>query len=387
MSAPKILFWVQHLLGIGHLRRAATLSAAMQAAGMRVTLVTGGTPVPGLDTGGAELVQLPPTRAVDLFFKQLVDAQDRPVDDAWRDDRRGLLLAAYERIRPDVVMTELYPFGRRQLRHELLPLLDVATGDRPRPLIVSSVRDILVEPGKPERLVEMIGLVRRYYDRVLVHGDPRLVPFEETFPHLGEIAERVRYTGYVVDRPRTDIAAGPPDVLVSAGGGAVGEPLLRAAMAARALTSLADDPWRFLVGHGLPPALYDALVAEAPPGVTVERARPDFVNLLRGCRLSISQAGYNTVMEVLATRARAVVVPYAGGLESEQTLRARRLADRSVLQVVDEHDLSPRSIAAAVERALAAEPAAMDDLDTSGTASTVRLLRDALAEAGHPAAE
>src|SRR5690606_33843991 len=107
----------------------------------------------------------------DLFFKQLVDAQDRLIDDAWREDRRGLLLAAYERIRPDVVMTELYPFGRRQLRHELLPLLDVASGDRPRPVIVSSVRDILVEPGKPERLVEMIGLVRRYYDRVLVHGD------------------------------------------------------------------------------------------------------------------------------------------------------------------------------------------------------------------------
>ena len=50
MGAPlKALFYVQHLLGIGHLMRAGTLTRALEENGIEVTLVSGGTPVPGLD--------------------------------------------------------------------------------------------------------------------------------------------------------------------------------------------------------------------------------------------------------------------------------------------------------------------------------------------------
>ena len=84
MSAPKIFFYVQHLLGIGHQRRGATLTRAMQAAGLDVTYVSGGHAIPNLELAGANFVQLPPVRAVDLYFKELVDDNDRPIDDDWR---------------------------------------------------------------------------------------------------------------------------------------------------------------------------------------------------------------------------------------------------------------------------------------------------------------
>ena len=225
----RLLFWVQHLLGVGHLSRAAGLARALSDAGIRTTLVSGGMPVPDTDTGTARFVQLPPTRAVDVHFKVLVDGDGHPIDDAWRTERRNRLLAAYEAAGPDVVVTELFPFGRRQLRFELEPLLARARADGCR--IVSSVRDILVEPDKPSRIDEMLERVGRLYDLVLVHGDPGLIPFDTTFPRLAGIADRVRYTGYVVEPP----VAAPPsgEVVVSAGGGAVGEPLLRAALAAK----------------------------------------------------------------------------------------------------------------------------------------------------------
>ena len=74
MSGDKrVLFYVQHLLGIGHQRRGATLTRAMQEAGLQVSYISGGHSIPNLDLGGAELVQLPPARAVDLYFKKLVD--------------------------------------------------------------------------------------------------------------------------------------------------------------------------------------------------------------------------------------------------------------------------------------------------------------------------
>ena len=59
----RVLLYVQHLLGIGHLQRAARLAKAMAAAGLDVDMVSGGVAVPFLDTGGAALLQLPALKA------------------------------------------------------------------------------------------------------------------------------------------------------------------------------------------------------------------------------------------------------------------------------------------------------------------------------------
>ncbi|MDP6343164.1 MAG: glycosyltransferase, partial [Alphaproteobacteria bacterium] len=351
MTAKRVLFYVQHLLGIGHQRRGATLTRAMQRAGLEVTYVSGGHAIPNLNLDGGRLVQLPSARAVDIYFKKLVDDDDRPIDDAWRQRRRDHLLRAWRKTDPHVLLLELFPFGRRQMRFELLPLLDAALEAGHRPVIASSVRDILVAPPKPERLDEMLERVEHYFDHVLVHGDPDLIAFDATFPHARRIADKIHYTGYVVDHggrrggPGSD---GWREVLVSAGGGAVGDRLLRAAMAARGQCCLADRRWRVLVGVKAPEDEFQALRALAEDGVVVERARGDFPSLLMNCTLSISQAGYNTLMECMQAGCRSLVVPYAGGLETEQTLRAELLAERDVVTIVPEAELSPEAIAEAV---------------------------------------
>ena len=57
------------------------------------------------------------------------------------------------------------------------------------------------------------------------------------------------------------------EVLVSAGGGAVGGALLRAALGARRLGYLADASWRLLAGPNLPAEEFAALHADLPDGV------------------------------------------------------------------------------------------------------------------------
>lgn len=374
------MFWVQHLLGIGHLKRTATLARAFQRAGMHVTVVSGGHDVPGLDLGGAKLIQLPPVRAADKYFKILIDETDTEIDDGFRERRRDLLLGAFVDISPDVVMTELFPFGRRQLRLELTALLDAAKAAPRPPLIVSSVRDILVEPPKPERVVEMLERIETYYDRVLIHGDPTLIPFDETFAHADRISDRVAYTGYVVDTPRKTVGGpGSGEVIVSAGGGAVSEELFRAAMAARTSTKLAERTWRILVGHALPDDVFDALCNEAPTGVAVERARADFPTLMANCELSVSQGGYNTVMEMMTAQTRGVIVPYAGGLETEQTLRARLLENRSGIRTIPENTLNAATLAAAIDSAHHAPPPDASGLNTGGADTSAALIADWLA--------
>ncbi len=369
MSKRRAFLYVQHLLGIGHLKRALTLARAMAAAGLEVTLASGGPPVPDLaPDGGMRFVQLPPASAADLSFKSLVDADGRQIDDAWKRRRTDALLAAWRAADPDVLVIELFPFGRRQMRFELLPLLEAAAGAARRPAIACSVRDVLGSQKSPQRQEETLVLVKRYFDRVLVHGDPAVLAFDRTFAAAGRIAGRIEYTGYVVDAATSAYgSAGQGEVIVSAGGGAVGAVLLEAAMRDKPLSALADRKWRVLTGNNIPRGEFDALarLAAGSDGVELERSRPDFTTLLANCALSISQAGYNTLMETVRAGARAVIVPFAGGHETEQSLRARCFAQRGMLEMLEESALSPATLAAVIDRA-AQKPRALPgtvDLD------------------------
>ena len=354
LNARRAFVYVQHLLGIGHLKRAATLARALVAEGLEVTLASGGPPVPGVATDGVRLVQLPPARAADLGFKTLIDESGREIDAEWKRKRSEALFAAWGAADPHVLVLELFPFGRRQMRFELLPLLEAAAGAAHRPAIACSVRDILGGQKSPQRQEETLDLVERYFDRVLVHGDPSVIPFERTFPGADRIAGRIEYTGYVVDAAQSAAGnAGKGEVIVSAGGGIVGAGLLEAAIGAKPLTALREHKWRLLAGNNLPDGDFRSLarLASGDAGIEVERSRPDFTTLLANCELSVSQAGYNTLMEVVQARARCVAVPFAGGHETEQTLRARCFAERGLLELVEEGDLNPRALAAAIDRA------------------------------------
>jgi predicted glycosyltransferase len=381
MSA-RLFFYVQHLLGIGHLRRAAVLARALAAGGFDVLLVSGGAPVP-LDVGRARLHQLPPVRARDEGLRELSRLDGAPLDEAFRAARVRELLGVLAAEAPQVLITEQFPFGRTQLRFELVPLIEAARAMRPRPLIVSSVRDVVRRSVSPQRVAETIETFTAF-DAAMIHADPGLVSFDRSFAGWGQVKSRAVYTGYVAE---ADLATRPGDagqdagkgeVIVSVGGGAVGAPLLKTAIAARPKSPLADRTWRLLVGANLPADEQRGL--GGGEGIVIEPARADFATLLRNATLSISQAGYNTVVETLCCADRAVLVPYGTARETEQTDRAQALADRGMVAVVPSRALSPESLAAAIERTLAGPSIrSFPPCDARGAAAAVDWLRQRLA--------
>jgi predicted glycosyltransferase len=381
-----ILFHVQYLLGIGHLQRSLRIANALARDGFAVTLASGGAPVAELAADPSiRVVQLPPIRARDARF-ELEGSAGRPIDDALREARRAALLAAFAAARPDAVIIEGFPFARRAFRFELDPLITAVRATEPRPRLICSVRDIVTMRDDPARHREIVERVRREFDAVLVHGDPALIPFEASFPAAPDIADRLIYTGYVSSpaEPVTETPAMDSGVVVSAGGGAAGRALLDAALEARRQGCFASLPWLLLAGTNLPEAEFAALRQAAPPFVTIERFRRDFAGLLRGCRVSVSQAGYNTVLDILAARARAVLVPFAAERETEQLMRAERLMALGVAELVRESELTPANLAAAIEHAAARVPPALA-IDTAGAMRSARLI--AALVAGRAAAE
>ncbi|MEM8855008.1 MAG: glycosyltransferase [Pseudomonadota bacterium] len=361
---------VQHLLGTGHTVRAAALARALTANGVEVTLVLGARPPATLDLGGLARVQLPPVLATDATFKILLGDDGTPYEDLM-DERRETFAATVASVKPDILLTETFPFGRRRFAGEVVPILKELPA--PRPIVAASVRDVLVQKS-PQKEREMAALARAHYDCVLVHADPHFVTLGESFGAAGDVADLIRYTGFV-HAPAPAAAPCRKGIMVSAGGGDVGANLVEAAIAAA--RQLDQHPWHILVSHWVEEATLHRWQASAPDYVRVERNRPDFRTLLSGAALSISQAGYNTVLDVIAAGTRAILVPFAAEGEDEQTKRAAALQRRGLAQVLPESTLSAQGLAALVETALIAPLPQRPAIDLNGAAQSAAILVEA----------
>lgn len=367
MNTPRILFYVQHLLGIGHLVRASRVAGALRAAGCEVAVISGGVPVRGFPGEGIESIEIPAIKSVDEAFSKLVDARGEAVGDSLWDLRRKQLLSLLEARRPDILMIEAFPFGRRQMRNEILAIVEAARALMPRPLVISSVRDILQENRKPGRAEETIDTLNALFDHVLVHGDPRFARLEETFPRAGEIGCGISYTGLVAG-PEPGIPAERFAVLVSAGGGAAGGRLIDAALQAAQRLATSQSPWCIITGPNFVHA------GAIPSHVKIQGFRPDLPSLLAGASLSVSQAGYNTVCDILRARCRSILVPFASGGETEQSLRAAKLAHLKLAHVLPESALDSETLIAAIGTAQAQKPGTSHGLDLEGARHSAEIL-------------
>ena len=378
MTRPRLLFYCQHSVGLGHLVRSVNLADGL-AQDFDVTLLNGGPwPADLPQPPGIDIVHLPPL-GLDADYA-LVSRDERFTVERALVARDRLIQDCFRATAPDVLLIELFPFGRKKFASELMPLLEAARAARPAPFVACSLRDILVgsrrdQQGHDDRASRVTN---EYFDAVLVHADARFATLEETFHPNIPLSTPVHYTGFVrapvvreVERIRER------RVLVSAGGGLVGAPLFRAAVEAHP---------RLLVDHGLrttivtgpflPDPVVDELTRPAAEtnGLEVARYLPDLGGEMAASAVSVSQVGYNTTMDILGSTTPAVVVPFGEGREDEQAERARRLERLGALRVLDSDRLSAHTLCDAVRDALSWTPLPVP-LDLDGRTRTSRLLR------------
>lgn len=376
----KVMIVVTHLLGTGHLSRALTLARAFQTAGDTVQLVSGGFAAPQLNTSDITLVQLPPLRSDGVNFTQLLTPDGVAVDAQYHTARQAVLCNTLQAMQPDILIAELYPFGRRSLRQEFLALLRMAqTLPRP-PKVLASIRDILAPPSKPEKATKADALIAEFYDGVLVHSDPKATRLEVSWPVSDMLASKLRYTGYVAPaaaglHPQ---ALGAGEVLVSAGGGSVGDEIYHCALQAARL--MPDTPWRLLVGGNDAGDRIKAL-RQIPSPARIEAARSDFRQMLSHVAASVSMCGYNTALDLMQANTPAVLIPFDAGREVEQGLRASSLLPLHGFEMLRTADLTPERLVTAVNAAMVAPRRDASDLHFDGATRSVEIAHELVAEA------
>ncbi len=364
----RLVILVNHLLGAGHLQRALILAQAFAQDGWEAHVISGGFDVPQFDKTGVHLHQLPPIRSDGADFSRLLKLDGQPADDALFESRIETARAVLASVKPDLLMLELFPFGRRILRDEYAAILDTAVGLRPKPLIVSSIREILSPPSKPRKLAFAEEVLEQFISHVFAHADPDVIPLEQSWPVSDAVRRKLTYTGFVVPPlPPKEGHAGTGEILVSTGSGLIGDQVLEAALVA----ARAGGQWRFLIG-GPDPHRLGRFAPRAGPNVIVERARSDFRSLLQNAQASVSLCGYNTSMDILQTGIPAVIVPFDEGNETEQAQRAEALTKMPRIKAIPLNEVSGDRINAALTEVQAVAPHAQSRLRFDGARETVR---------------
>jgi predicted glycosyltransferase len=372
---PGLLFHCQHSLGLGHLVRSFALSSAF-ADHFRVTFLCGGELPRDLAVpAGVEIIPLPPI-AADVnggLLSRGATSLERALD--VRCDR---VLETFRRARPSAIVVELFPFGRKKLARELVPLLEEARAATPRPAVISSVRDILVRGRSDQERHDELAARRadHYLDAVLVHSDPRFARLNETFRPTSPLRVPVHHTGFVV-RPRRhyERSVASRRLVVSAGGGRFGAALFHAALDAHRL--LQDVETTIVAGPLLPGEDWTSLreKARSVDGVELRRTVPDLFTELASASVSVSQCGYNTALDIVQANVPALVVPFVAPGEDEQGRRAKRLAQLGAVNVHDPAVLTPESLALEVRGLLGSRPQ-RPSLDLDGAAVSARIVSD-----------
>jgi predicted glycosyltransferase len=385
IRAVRVLCHAQHFKGIGHFVRMHAIARGMSEA-HEVYLVDGGRPVPRRP-GPIELIPLPRLVRVEGRVVGLETAT--PVA-SLVEQRIRLLTQAVERIRPDAVLVDIYPFSKWEVEEEITRMIAVARRLNAGVRVVTSLRDIVpmsrsqvAPPGGYEA-----GVLSRLasFDAILTHGDPSFARIEDYFDRAADVPLPVHYTGFVTGLPAPPVETPEPGTyaVLSCGGDTASLAFLLSSIEAfrrlRARGALGAMSLRVFPSPDVTAADVAALSAATCDGpFRLCEFSPDFDAWLAGSALSISRCGYNTTVQLLQARVRSVQAPIPS--ISDQPPRARRLAKLGLATVIDGAAPSVEAIATAIEEAMA-QPPVEHALDLDGVAATRRILEELVAGAG-----
>ncbi len=349
----RVMLYCQYLSGMGHLVRTTQFAKAL-AERFEPTVVIGGPKIEGfVPPDGVEIVYMPPLWLQDGAFR-VADGSD--VEEIKRT-RRDMLIDLFDSARPEIVITEFFPFGRHDLLFELEPWMQHIRTSAPETLIVSSLRDLIGKTVLDQQTGKIVDLANAYFDAVLVHADPQFLRFESTFAGARRINCPILHTGFVAEAAKAEpLSFDRPFVLVSVGGGRIGGAVLDAAIGAAALLQK-ELPYEFRIFAGpfLPDEDFAKLQAKAADkdNVVLERFTSNLLGHMQAADLSVSLAGYNTTMNVLRADVPAILVPIGHyDFDCEQLMRAEKLADLGVADLLRQDAVNAESLAERIRSGL-----------------------------------
>jgi predicted glycosyltransferase len=292
--------------------------------------------------------------------------------------RRTIAETSIEAFDPDWVILDGHPLG---VGGELRPALEALRSRRPELHLVAGLPDLVGEPSALRAQWDSTGVLKALdslFDEVWVYGSPDVFDAASSYALPAAVERKLAYMGYLRDAidhevPDTDFDVDPtrPLVLVSAGSGRSGHRLMDAYLG---FLEQSNGDCHFqshlVCGPCMPAAQYQAVEQRGRrmDDVQVSRFQTNLRPHLQMADVVVSTFGYNICCEVLSFSKPSIVSPDES-LAPGQLLRARTMADRGLIDLVEPAALGPERLGSLVlarldePRPLGSHGFAFDGLD------------------------
>jgi predicted glycosyltransferase len=339
LKEVRILMYSHDTFGLGHLRRCRTIAHALveRFKGIHILIISGSQIAGAFEfKARVDFVKVP--SVIKLYngeytsIGQHIDIQETLT---WR---KSIIASTADSFDPDLLIVDKEPLG---LRGELLPTLTMLKQRGCR--LVVGLRDVMddseqlsVEWEARDTLRQMANL----YDDVWIYGPAGFWNPMAGVPLPAGFEDKFSYTGFLRrDTPAqglSSIEELPKDfILVTAGGGGDGAPMMHAVLAAREIGAVTDRPLVFVLGPFMGKEDREDIRRRAAPMANVHiidfHNRPEL--LLDAAAGVVSMGGYNTFCEILSLNKRALLIPRVHP-RKEQLIRATRAAELGLLDML-----------------------------------------------------
>ncbi|MCL4764832.1 MAG: hypothetical protein KJZ80_01185 [Hyphomicrobiaceae bacterium] len=357
----RVLLYSHDTFGLGHLRRCREIAHALVERFKRLqVLIVSGSSIAGAFDFRARVDFIKIPSVIKLYNGEYTSLSQHIDLGETLEMRRAIIQQAAEIYRPNVFIVDKEPLGLRGELEQTLNMLK-ARGST----LVLGLREVLDSPEQVRAEWQRNDVGRKieaFYDAVWVYGSKGFWDPLTGIDVPGSVRARMTFTGHLRrSAPRTHNMRSldlPDDyILVTAGGGGDGGPLMRQVLAAREFDRTLDFPLVMILGP--------FMVAEEREEIR-ERARRlasitvlDFesqieVIMLRASAI-VSMGGYNTFCEILSFDKRALLVPRSRP-RREQHIRAARAAELGIVDMLDSSAAGDPSVMARALRRLPGRP-------------------------------
>lgn len=371
----KVGFYCQHLLGIGHLTRSLAICSHL-VNDFEVHFFQGGPRTDKTIVHSNFHHHFLSPLFMDEETSALFDPEGQlTLDEKW-EKRKVEINFILKEEKLDALVVELFPFGRKKFKDEIFQMIEQARSHNSEIKTFSSIRDIMVEKHDAyKRNPRIVKWFLEYFDIGLVHSDQRYLKLDETFPETTHIAHRLHYTGFVTEPVKQMNVERKKQVLISMGGGIVGDEMVLAVC--KVAHQFPEYQFKYILGPNSSLGLKNSLVdlEKQVKNLSSLPFGPNFEENLLESELSISLSGYNTMMNVLNTKTKAIVYPYMKN--REQSLRASVFEKSGHVRVIHEADLSDERLMFLINDSLMS-PYPHLDVNLNGSQSSSLKIREAL---------
>ena len=408
---PRVLFFFETAAGLGHMRRTSAIVNALVDKGADVTVASGSFQSPkDFFQSEVKLLRLNPLvgRSGENHYYFEEDGKKVTVKNydhaKWEKERVTVLKKGIAKYAFHAIGAEYWPFSRQLSFNKAIDAaVKITQTSGMDPLIFSSARDVLHTKNAQGKMDKRelaqekraLAVIKDKVDLILVHGDPRIVKFDEGFSAIKKIQKKIVYTGFVVSQ----IEKLPKDerektVIISVGAGTVGMPILRNIFNAHSMVEgMEGYRWVYILGPRMSEQHRNDLIARFETyNATVSDDKKvkyhDYIDnlpeLLGRAEYSISMGGYNTTFEVLASGVKGIIIPKIlksrelGVFEScpEQAGRALSLQQQGFVSVIEFKDtINPRKLATKIDK-LFKKSAHTNEVDLNGGVQSAEIILD-----------